>query len=253
MAELTSISEIDTEDEGATAANFAASEIAAPEASTTSSEAIDPASFAKQAVLDLDLIQYLNDLQMKPGVFEIDPDRLSTALNDAYPIYLYLIAGGKAAWSEAKRHAHFKGRTRAPKRGTEAMVALSIIAKPTPEESGRCSSQATKLVYAAAKNIPRDRFAELMRGVTLEDARITAAEIRKQLKGRASKEVTSHGRHRVELIWTDESGHRQRCVGSISKKQHATLAGAGGTALRNLRLQLIPDAETSCSSGTGVE
>lgn len=249
MAEQTPILITDTDDQGAANAYSAGSEIAA---SDTSSEPLDLSVFAKQATTDIDLTQHLNDLQLQPGVFETDPNRLSAALNAAYPIYLHLIAGGKEAWSEAKRHPHFKGRTRTPKSGTEAIVALSITAKSTRDERGQCSSHATKLVYAAAKKIPPGRFEELMRGVTLEDARKTAAEIRKQSKGKAPKATTTGSRCQVELMWTDKDGHAQRRLGSISKTQREALAGAGSAALQTLRIQLLSDAETTSSPDTGV-
>lgn len=91
------------------------------------------------------------------GLFHDWEEKVSGALNAAYPTYLHLLSGGKPAMDEVLSRPDFPERKRRPKKGTEALIALKLVAKPRNENQRKlCSEHAPALIWAAMQGIDPD-------------------------------------------------------------------------------------------------
>lgn len=108
-------------------------------------------------------------------------DFLETAAK-AYPLYLHLLADQEGAQTIALELKLVEKRHRKPKKGTEATIAFSMAASSAKEHRNKCSQEGTRLIYAAAQDIPPEKFQELMGTVSLKECREFAAKYRKTLR-----------------------------------------------------------------------
>jgi hypothetical protein len=96
------------------------------------------------------------------GLFRTFDDKIQSGVAAAYPAFLHLMEGGKEATSEVLSRADFPERQRRPKKGTEALVAVMLVAKTTRRSRtqemlrvrvdtpvGRCASGSTLRLHQA--------------------------------------------------------------------------------------------------------
>jgi hypothetical protein len=109
-------------------------------------------------------------------------DKIREALAPAYLIYLHLL-NDPEAWEEVLRYPPFAGRERRQKAGTEAVVAVMLVAKPRNEqERDRCSELATALIWAELEEVLPEHFAERVAKNGLRACRDYVRDVRRAVR-----------------------------------------------------------------------
>jgi hypothetical protein len=123
------------------------------------------------------------------GLFHGWHAKVCGALDPAYPVYLHFKNDEYATLDEVLRQPPFDERKRRPKRGTLAVVALTLVAKPkTLPEQKIASEYATALIWAAAHEILPSDFADRVSAEGLTACRDFARDLRaKSRKPRSRK------------------------------------------------------------------
>jgi hypothetical protein len=110
-------------------------------------------------------------------------DKIRDALSPAYVVYLHLL-NNPASWEEVLRHPPFDARQRQPKEGTEAVVAVTLVAKPRDEDEQKtCSEYATALIWAELTEVRPEHFAEKVASEGLKNCRDFVRRVRRGLRG----------------------------------------------------------------------
>jgi hypothetical protein len=172
--------------------------------------------------------------------------RYNEMANVAYPVFLQILAGREKAWAEVKEHRVFANGQRAPKRGTEAFSALAMVWKPTKEERSLCSSHATKLVFAAHKQISPEDFATEIAKTSLSECRAFAGKLRKR-KDSAGHPVTDPIR-RVTITWS-ENDKVCSCECDMPSKRLAAFVAHNAVCSHQQPPTISPNESNHASNG----
>ncbi len=142
--------------------------------------------FASRAIVDRDTAADLAAcFNFNGGVslFYSFNNKMYEALNVSYPAFLRLKSGGEAAIAEVFDHPAFQGRKRRPKKGTEATLAVQLVAWPqNPVEQKATSEYANLLIWAAAHEIAPADFIDRTSRITLKVAKSFVRGLRSEVR-----------------------------------------------------------------------
>ncbi len=142
--------------------------------------------FAARAIRDRDTAADLAacfNFNDGASLFYAFGDKICAALNVAYPAFLHLKAGGEAAIAEVLNHPAFQGRKRRPKKGTEATLAVQLVARPqNPVDQKAASEYANLLIWAAAHEIASGDFVARVSEITLREAKAFVHKLRTEVR-----------------------------------------------------------------------
>ena len=118
------------------------------------------------------------------SLFHSIEEKIRGALTPAYAVYLHL-RSNPAAWDEVARVPPFDHRPRRPKVGTEAVVAVTLTAKPRDlDEQRACSDYATALVWAEMHQVMPAEFADRVATEGLRRCRDYVRAVRREARAK---------------------------------------------------------------------